>query len=139
MPHRIRLAAPWTWELTADKQLLRMVRHFHRPTGLQPNQPLWLCWETNLSGVDSPRVLINHRSLPSPPPNGSSPRVSLSSELQPHNTIELVFRTSAIAGWPLCDQTTAAGRTRFNPSAATPWLSAVWLLIEELPVDHTSR
>jgi hypothetical protein len=135
MPHRIRLAAPWSWELTADQQLLRLIRHFHRPTGLQPHQPVCLCWETNLSGLDTPTLLLNQSPL-SPPARDVRPQqLDISSQLQAHNTIEISFRTPALSGWQLPNQTRVSGRTIFNPSADTPWLSAVWLLIEELPQD----
>lgn len=135
MSHRIRLAAPWAWEMATDQQLLRLTRHFHRPSGLNPQQPVWLCWETSLSLSDAPTTLVNESVLPPPLAPPASNRVDISSLLRPHNTIELVFRLPSIARWPLPAQTSSPRRNIFNPSPDTPWLAAVWLEIDDPPQD----
>ena len=51
-PHRIRLRQPWQTERASDS--IRFTRGFNRPTGLDPQESLWLVIEsTAASGTAS--------------------------------------------------------------------------------------
>jgi len=59
MPHVIRLREPWERQRLADGSL-RLMRRFHRPTGLDDKSRVWLVVE-NLEGAAE--ILLNERVL----------------------------------------------------------------------------
>jgi hypothetical protein len=95
MPHIIRLREPWERERLADGSL-RLMRRFHRPTGLDETSRVWLVVE-NLDGAAE--VSLNDRVL-GRLSGGQKPsddavtkaqaRIEITQSLRPHNMIAIV-------------------------------------------------
>jgi hypothetical protein len=109
MPHIIRLRGPWEWEASADK--VRITRRFHRPTGLEAGDCVWLTID-DVHG--SATVALNGRRLGEIVSRSSEEphshleiqrcpaRFNLTTDLQPHNaiTVEVTTPPAGVADGP---------------------------------------
>jgi hypothetical protein len=84
--HPIRLRGPWDAQPLADSPgLVRLTRRFHRPTGLDGGERVWLA-------IDAPaapsRVVLN--GVLAGQPSRSSPfRWDITDLLQPYNELQV--------------------------------------------------
>jgi hypothetical protein len=86
LAHSFRLRDPWQCERTADGAT-RWSRVFHRPTGLEPDDALWLV----CSGLpEGTLVSINNRRL-TPPDHAGPNQFDVTAHLANANRIEILL------------------------------------------------
>jgi hypothetical protein len=98
--HVISLSRAWQL-ISIENQQCLLTRNFNRPTGLGPQQPVWLACEST-SSASLLHAEFNNRHLPLP--TGAADQVKCSSTQERAATLELTQHQR----WPvtqlLCDQ-----------------------------------
>jgi hypothetical protein len=91
-PHRIRLGKPWQCEPVPEGMCWK--RNFHRPTGLGPNERVWIAVDSIRS---SGSVLLNGETLGRVPSGESRCRFEITGQLLLRNQIQIIQKGEGIS------------------------------------------
>jgi hypothetical protein len=130
MPHVIRLDRPWQLIDWNDRRL-RVVRKFHRPTGLVLGQQVCLSLDCT-EGVKLLQASLNGIDCLASIAQESSFRRSIESELISSNQLEVCLQVAAPGSPQLQDLVTIANPQRLDLSS---WLRVRLEIMEEPPAE----